>query len=214
MWIFTHIQLANACMKQVVGPRRNMMSKLAFVYGNIKPDITEQAYMKHHVELTYETMYDALIQSMDKEQTIESRWRALGVVCHYLADYSCRFHVNKIAKNKSLLEHLHYEWCLHRYIKTQLKRKSEGPLATSESTIEDIRQRIATLIHVKHMDSGNKRRAVMGLIQVYEHHRPSYHTDYIFGATGMWAMTQMVVTLWEESSQVIQRAEIKSHMVV
>lgn len=201
-------------MNQIVSTEHHIMHRLAFLYGNIKPDVSQQARVNHHVELTYDTMYDALIQSIDRTQTIEKRWQALGVVCHYLADYSCRFHVDETDKYKPLLKHLHYEWCLHRYIEEQLRQMSRAPWTLSESTIADIHQCMKKMMDVKHMDTVNKQQAVMTFIQVYKRHMPSYHTDYIFGATSMLTMTQMVVALWEQNLEVVPMSKIHSNMVV
>lgn len=215
MWIFTHIQLAKACMNQVQHTTTTLSSKWAFLYGNIQPDITKQAQVKHHVDLTYERMYDALNQSMDRGQTMKARWRALGVVCHYLADYSCRFHIDASDKQKPLLKHLHYEWCLHRYIKMQLTRKEKGPLTLSISTINEIHQSMEKLMYVRQMDKVNKKRAIETFVRLYERHMPSYHTDYIFGITGMQMMAQIVVALWQETPQVVvPSVGIKSDMVI
>jgi hypothetical protein len=92
----------------------------AFMIGNVLPDISRFAFIEHHYESTRGIYRCFLSKARNTENTDRERSMALGVICHFLCDYFCKYHGKKPYKEKPLILHICYEIMLHMRIMTVL----------------------------------------------------------------------------------------------
>jgi alkylhydroperoxidase/carboxymuconolactone decarboxylase family protein YurZ len=85
----------------------------AFLYGNIKPDISELANVKHHLGDTYQQYLFYRERVLDESLSEQERSIALGITMHYICDYFTKFHAKKPYNEMGLFQHLMYELKLH-----------------------------------------------------------------------------------------------------
>jgi len=89
------------------------LDRLAFAYGNIKPDITNKDINRSHTlakSLDIVNKYSE--ELMSQNISIKEFSMRLGVICHFSCDYFCLYHSEGNEK-KSLYKHLFYELTLH-----------------------------------------------------------------------------------------------------
>ena len=89
------------------------LDRLAFIYGNIKPDFNNKDIKRSHT--LDESLYRVNKYSeelMRGKVSIREFSRSLGVICHFCCDYFCIYHREGNEK-KGVLEHLFYELILN-----------------------------------------------------------------------------------------------------
>jgi hypothetical protein len=122
MMFFTHVQIGQFLYEQITQQEmeRFELKRRAFIYGNVKPDITKMVFMKHQFAHTYDLFCDHVNIVMDDSQTDAERSVALGVVSHFLCDFFCKVHAKKPYNECSLWKHFWYEWELHSAVRQDL----------------------------------------------------------------------------------------------
>ncbi|MBU3112564.1 zinc dependent phospholipase C family protein [Clostridium lacusfryxellense] len=113
MIVDTHLFISQILYKHISKQTNFKLNRLAFAYGNIKPDFTNKDINMEHTldeSLNILNKYSELLMSKsisNREFSI-----ALGVTCHFACDYFCIYHRDGNDK-KGAFEHLFYELILH-----------------------------------------------------------------------------------------------------
>ncbi|MGH4118171.1 zinc dependent phospholipase C family protein [Clostridium sp.] len=124
MIVDTHLLISNILFKRLSNNIDFKLDRVAFAYGNVKPDFTNKDIKCQH------TLEDSLIsvtnyskKLMRDDISIQKFSEGLGVVCHFACDYFCIYHRDGNEK-KGAFEHLYYEMILHiRLIRLLARRK-------------------------------------------------------------------------------------------
>ncbi|ABR47895.1 conserved hypothetical protein [Alkaliphilus metalliredigens QYMF] len=113
-------------VKETLGVELN---KNSLIYGSIKPDIAPRlAKMQHFKPQSFnyicEQIQDLSQYSLiENEELIKLISRQLGVITHFVADFFCLPHNDRITYRKShFLNHFYYESKLHGFIKDYNKK--------------------------------------------------------------------------------------------
>lgn len=89
------------------------LDRKAFVYGNIKPDMTCRLLNKPHtLENYFLTICNDAEKLMNNKSSIPEFSLKLGEICHYVCDFFCQYHVDDELFHR-LKEHFIYELRLH-----------------------------------------------------------------------------------------------------
>lgn len=116
MMVFTHMKIGfNLYWKARKKPERQTfkLNPVRFIYGNIKPDISEMAIQKHHLSETYDCFLRHWKRVSDEGLTPGQRSEALGVAAHFISDYFCLYHAKSPYNHYHILRHFSYELKLH-----------------------------------------------------------------------------------------------------
>ncbi len=122
MLVNTHGEIANLIFKHLSRNNHCHLSRFSFITGNIKPDLVKELRKESHY---YE---DAIFYVLDKVQQLEDLTLTkeefsteLGVICHFLSDFFCRYHQKDFQK-KNIVDHILYEMNLHFKFSKMLKK--------------------------------------------------------------------------------------------
>jgi len=135
--VFSHIEIGNYLFHAVT-KKKDDAFKLnwgAFVFGNVFPDISKFASRNHFYEDTKSIYKCYLMKAGNPQRSDRERSMALGVVCHFLCDYFCKYHAKLPYTRQSMIRHLWYEFILHMKIVDILFRKSIGFLRSNEFSV-------------------------------------------------------------------------------
>lgn len=111
MFFFTHLKIS----KMIYGHLGTEMclDKKAFMYGNIKPDLTPDLMNCPH---TYANYFDIMCGHIEKivndRLDIYNFSVELGQICHYICDFFCLYHLDERIWSKKK-DHFLYEVSLH-----------------------------------------------------------------------------------------------------
>lgn len=122
MIIDTHLLISNILYKYLKDNMNFKLDRVAFAYGNIKPDFTTTDIKCQHTldeSLYYVNKYSE--ELMKADLTIKEFSISLGIICHFASDYFCIYHREGNEK-KGIIEHLSYELILHIKLVTLLLR--------------------------------------------------------------------------------------------
>jgi hypothetical protein len=109
----THLLISNILFKYLSNNIGFKLDRLAFAYGNIKPDITNKDInCQHTLEDSINSVNNYSEKLMKDDITIGQFSESLGVICHFACDYFCIYHREGNDK-KGAFEHLYYEMTLH-----------------------------------------------------------------------------------------------------
>ena len=127
----------------------DIQSKLSyrrFVWGNIKPDMKrEYKRVSHYYPANEGFVFNLLEKTMNPQLSPEEYSEMLGVLVHFLCDYTCIYHNNMtINEENSMRQHMQYEFLLHFY--TQFKIRRYRPKIIEFSCIEDVKYHIWKVI--------------------------------------------------------------------
>lgn len=117
MWIQTHHHLANLVYRHVKENYELELKLDMLQYGSIKPDLHwEYHHVSHYYEEGYSLFMDELSELVTDEKygNVKDFSLKLGVILHFVADFFCYAHNNKVYK-RNLWSHLNYELKLHHY---------------------------------------------------------------------------------------------------
>lgn len=68
----------------------------AFMYGNIKPDLSPAIIKKPHTMENYTLVVCNMAKNlMNEKHTLKEFSINLGVICHYICDFFCYYHLNE-----------------------------------------------------------------------------------------------------------------------
>ena len=177
MIVFSHIEVGNYyfhSIKKYDGVSFRLRWG-AFVFGNIFPDISKFAFRNHFYEDTRSIYKCYRMKAGNPQNTDRERSMALGVVCHFICDYFCKYHAKTPYIHKSLVTHIMYEIALHMKIKKILFKKNLGLLGMHEESV----------LHFDAVQNGEEGGFdLQGMIRNYELEEESLLTDmaFAFGA--------------------------------
>jgi len=120
MIVNTHLLMSQILYKYISNQVSFKLDRLAFAYGNIKPDLINKDINHSHTlgeSLASVNKYSE--ELMSKNISIREFSISLGVICHFACDYFCLYHRDG-NENKGLCEHLFYELILHEKLLTLL----------------------------------------------------------------------------------------------
>lgn len=144
MIVDTHLLISNILYKYLWTNMNFKLDKVAFAYGNIKPDfIDKDIRCPHTLDESLHSVNKYSEKLMKEKLSIKEFSIALGVICHFICDYFCLYHRDGNDK-KGIFQHLYYELILHIKLITLLLR---GKIRlnnneTPENSIEAIALRL------------------------------------------------------------------------
>jgi len=113
MIVDTHLLISQILYKYISSQTNFKLDRLAFTYGNIKPDFNNKDINRSHtLDDSLEIINKYSEELMSQNISIKEFSRRLGVICHFGCDYFCLYHRDGNEK-KRLYEHLFYEEILH-----------------------------------------------------------------------------------------------------
>lgn len=107
MNFITHIMISEMLHKYFSG--HFALDKDAFRYGNVKPDLTSKCLRNPHtLENCLFLVSSGAIRLTNQSLSLKDFSTDLGVICHYICDFFCYYHLDN-AHHKKLLLHFFYE---------------------------------------------------------------------------------------------------------
>lgn len=89
------------------------LDKGAFVYGNIKPDMTSKLLRyPHTLENYFLSVCNNVDSLLDDQVSLKEFSFKIGEICHYVSDFFCEYHLGE-QKFHRFKEHFLYELKLH-----------------------------------------------------------------------------------------------------
>jgi len=172
MLSFSHIDVANHFYKKLKQDQLNFtLNKRAFLKGNILPDKQRHLFNAHFWDESKTDYESYLVKANDRQLNSIQRSEALGVVCHFMCDYFCKYHT--IPKYKEIQDYRHfmYEAMLHIKMKfIMIKRNLIGVKLTEEAIFSGLN--LANMV--------GKNGELDSLIDVYRKSEESLITDLTF----------------------------------
>jgi|GEM_PF-465686 hypothetical protein len=154
MLVPTHVSIGKKLYRLLEKERRSKVSYLAFLYGNIKPDVRKSKYAFSHYRSESAAFIESEILALTHFEG--SKWDfsiRLGVLCHFLSDTCCIYHSEETYIHRSLTDHLFYEFKLHHPIaKVDLKN-----METTSVRLSEVKQLFDHIdaTHDKHLSEWN-----------------------------------------------------------
>lgn len=126
MYFFSHLFFSKVLYRNF--KKEVDLSKLAFAYGNIKPDLPPACFKDRHTLDNYLfIVYDKANQLINNDLDTREFSVKLGEICHFVCDFFCYYHLND-ALHKKIFSHLGYELLLHlKLYKYRFKKKIQLP---------------------------------------------------------------------------------------
>ncbi|MCB2296277.1 zinc dependent phospholipase C family protein [Clostridium tagluense] len=120
MIVDTHLLISQILYKHISNQINFKLNRVAFAYGNIKPDLNNKDINRSHtLEESLDSVNKYSEELMSRNISIKEFSRCLGVICHFTCDYFCLYHREGNEK-KGAFEHLCYETILHVKLLTLL----------------------------------------------------------------------------------------------
>jgi len=117
--LLTHIELSKAIYKNLED--KVVLDKNSFIYGNIKPDLTNKILKKPHTVDNYmDYVCEEAENLMEKEFSLHEFSFRLGEICHYISDFFCLYHTDLKIFNE-FKNHFIYEFRLHFVLMKNIK---------------------------------------------------------------------------------------------
>ncbi len=191
MLVFTHLTFANFFywrLKKQKTLAAFTLDWTAFLYGNIKPDITAMSSMKHHLTDTHELYEVHRREALDNKKGEWKRSVALGVACHFLCDYFCKYHAKDPYTRASLFEHLGYEWKLHKVVQLALNEQNTFcDLQPSNRTHSmEKNKSLESYMEIKGLDAISYVTPIIRkLLEDYSEATPSMEVDMIYALNAL-----------------------------
>ena len=140
MIVDTHLLISQILYKHISKQTNFKLNRIAFAYGNIKPDFTNKDINNSHtLDESLDNVNKYSEELMDKNISNKEFSISLGVACHFVCDYFCIYHREGNEK-KGAFEHLFYELILHvKLIMLLLKGKINlNNYEMCENSVEDV----------------------------------------------------------------------------
>jgi len=95
-----------------------------FVWGNVKPDVLpEYKRISHYYPANEAYVFERLDYILNPELSQAEFSDLLGVLVHFLCDYTCIYHNNMtINERDSMRQHMQYEFLLHLYAQVKIRK--------------------------------------------------------------------------------------------
>ena len=123
-----------------------------FVWGNVKPDmLPEYKRISHYYPANEAYVFELLERALNPALTKKEYSDLLGVLIHFLCDYTCIYHNNMtINEGDSMRQHMQYEFLLHLY--AQLRIRKYQPEIIEFTCVEDVKYHIWKVIKRANLD--------------------------------------------------------------
>ncbi len=117
------------------------LDKRAFIYGNIKPDMTHTLLRDSHtLENYFLIVCNSAEKLMSNKSSLQKFSFELGIICHYVCDFFCQYHLNYEIFHK-FREHFIYELKLHFVLIMNSSKINKNP------EIKAVRRNISSIIN-------------------------------------------------------------------
>lgn len=161
MIIWTHRLMAEYVFEAVSASHRDILDRKAFIRGNILPDLNSRHRQFRHCTHDCWDYLESLAEEMDRLLCSTERGsEKMGIMCHFIADFFCMVHNRPYSETVSLLDHVLYEYQLHRLYRAMSRKKTlfQGTSVISQPVhIDSCHQWIKTRLSVMHRDYLNKQ---------------------------------------------------------
>jgi hypothetical protein len=134
MNFLTHVLISGTLYRKL--SKKMALDRKAFRYGNIKPDLSPQCLRNPHLLENYLFLVQSdahrlRCQNRSSEgYSVRAYSEDLGVICHYICDFFCYVHQDRVIYHK-LLRHFLYELRLHLAFCGLLARNQLGPVKST-----------------------------------------------------------------------------------
>jgi hypothetical protein len=119
----SHIAVANHFYTKLKQCRLSFnLNKNAFFKGNIQPDKQRHLFNAHFYAESKSDFERYYAKAKNVNLSDDERSEALGIVCHFMCDYFCKYHSIQPYKQAGWKEHLFYEIQLHLMLRLVLIR--------------------------------------------------------------------------------------------
>ena len=140
MLIPTHLLIADMVHAMLEQKLQTPIPKLAYCFGNIKPDIDPKLAKMPHFLTVIDPFIDVEMQTLSHASHLSYKEFAyrFGVLSHYVADVFCSAHNPAHFDEAMTLKHFVYEYQLHKALKKRMAHliptilKRSERLSTSE----------------------------------------------------------------------------------
>lgn len=131
---------------------KKKLSYRRFVWGNVKPDmLPEYKRISHYYPANEAYVFEKLDFVYNSSLTADEFSDILGVLIHFLCDYTCIYHNNMtINEANSMRQHMQYEFLLHIY--SQFKIRKHQPELIEFKCLEDVKYHIWKVIKRANLD--------------------------------------------------------------
>lgn len=146
MIIPTHRLVGKFVYLMLNDENKNKLVYQKFVWGNVKPDLKpEYKSVSHYYPANEAYVFQLIERALNPELTKKEYSDLLGVLVHFLCDYTCIYHNNMtINEANSMRQHMQYEFLLHFY--TVLKIRKHRPEMIEFTCVEDVKYHIWKVI--------------------------------------------------------------------
>jgi|GEM_PF-153063 len=117
MLISTHKKIANRLYDELGKEFQRYVSRHAFIEGNFKPDIDTSFTRSHYYEKAFHYVESAIQDVMTNRYSRKELGIKLGVIAHFIADFSITYHGSEKYRSKGKVEHFKYELRIDDLIK-------------------------------------------------------------------------------------------------
>ncbi len=128
----THVIIAREIYQDVEKNLNIQLDKTQLIFGSIKPDIySGLPKLKHFKPQSFDVICNE-IQRISNSSFADNRAylaaisQKIGVITHYVADYFCIPHNDRITYKNHFWDHLKYERTLHKSFKDIASRKKQS----------------------------------------------------------------------------------------
>jgi hypothetical protein len=133
---FTHLVVARHFFTGLQKSQSNFeLDKQAFLYGNVLPDEKRHLFNIHYWDESKSDVEHYLAKAKDRQRSDIERSKALGVVCHFMCDYFCKYHTLQPYRQITDWRHFMYEAMLHIRLVTLMVKRRLIRLQPSEEAI-------------------------------------------------------------------------------
>jgi len=124
MLSFSHIVVADYFYSKLKRNKLNFeLSKKSFFNGNVLPDKQRHQFNAHYYSESKADVEYYLDKVNNAKLGNNERSEALGIVCHFMCDYFCKYHSIETYKQNTGFNHFMYEAQLHIMLRfIQIKR--------------------------------------------------------------------------------------------
>jgi len=143
----THRLIGEFLFQQIPNTMQEKIDHNLFVNGNVKPDVVKEYRTLSHYYWDNEEYVFQMFKSLMTEPLGKKEFSdLLGVLIHFLCDYTCIYHANNhVYKRDSLRLHMQYEMKFHIYSRRRFPRIQKIDIIPFQS-VEEIRAYVKTLI--------------------------------------------------------------------
>jgi hypothetical protein len=116
----THTIIANLIHEDIVKDHNIRLNKNQLIFGSIKPDLYSGLPKLRHFKPQSFPVICQEISSLsaglvqDNRAAVAAVSRNIGIVTHYVADYFCTPHNDRLTYKHHIIDHLKYENTLHQ----------------------------------------------------------------------------------------------------